>query len=281
LDKGGEVKTIALLSMMVVFHFAYAETLSSPVHSIESISEEEVLIKFQNGRVAFLRRQQQDVIHQIKALPQDVPIEAKLDDKLRLEAFKIMPEKFSTTSSILNLSHRLTSFPPSLIPNLGELEKIFQRFNSNYQRSSECSNRAHVWAWEEFKNHQIFSEKVYVLFTASYINRNRFKWWFHVAPLFSVIVNNNIEKRVMDYLFDRHPKTIKGWTDNFVFSQRPCRETTKFSDYDVNPQTEDCYLMIDSMYTWNPIDLKNQELYGIYKSTFSKNDLRTAYDEAF
>jgi hypothetical protein len=49
----------------------------------------------------------------------------------------------------------------------------------------------------------------------------------------------------------------------------------------VNPQTEDCYLMIDSMFTWNPMDMKNQELYGRYKNQFVRGEINFAYKQAF
>src|SRR5690606_15063954 len=110
-----------------------------------------------------------------------------------------------------------------------------------------------------FKRSGTKSNKVFVLFTASYINRNKFKWWFHVAPLVEVNESGSIQSRVMDFRYTDRPLPIKEWTDVMVFSKRPCKVTTKFSEYDINPQTEDCYLMVESMYYRLPGDIYNQE----------------------
>src|SRR5690606_7148135 len=126
------------------------------------------------------------------------------------------------------------NFQPTVIPNYMEADKIFNRLNPNWRRSSECSNRAHIWAHEEYNKYNIKSEKAFIFFTASYINQNRFKWWFHVAPMLTVNENGQMVKRVLDVIFNHQPVTIKEWTDNFIFSKRPCKVTTKFSEYDVN-----------------------------------------------
>ena len=123
--------------------------------------------------------------------------------------------------------------------------------------------------------------KIFVLFTASYIDRVRFKWWFHVAPMLTVNEGGKIERRVLDYMFAHRPLTVREWTNQLVFSKRPCLPTTRFSEYDVNPQTEDCYLMDAPMYDWTPTDLRNQEMQGKYKTEFSQGEIRAAYSEAF
>jgi hypothetical protein len=172
-------------------------------------------------------------------------------------------------------------YEPTVVPSYAEATTIFNRLNPNYRRASECTNRAHVWASEEFKKNNLKSMKVFALFTASYIDRVRFKWWFHVAPMLAVQEGGKIERRVLDFMFSRAPLTVKEWTDQFVFSQRPCLPTTKFSEYDVNPQTEDCYLMDGPMYVWSPKDLSNQETQGKYKTEFYQSEIRASYSEAF
>ena len=239
---------------------------------LEKLQGQVSMLKFSNGRVAFTTKDMGGLSHRT--------YQVLVDDQQNLIEINNDDEMEKIQSAFVETIFPESTLPPTPISE-GYAFDLFKRLNSSYKRSSECSNRAHVWAWEEFKHHKIISEKVYVLFTASYINKYRFKWWFHVAPLFSIQSGEKIEKWVFDYMFNPRPVSIKEWTDGFVFTRRPCRYTEKFSEYDVNPQTEDCYLMIDSMFTWNPIDMKNKELYGRYKTQFSMGEINFAYKQAF
>lgn len=258
-----------------------AETVRSPIHSVEKVNQN-YLIKFENGRVGFLSTQDKSLaVHQLKSLKGEM-VEAKLDENYSVLSFQsvdVQPEEIKTLEILDTVEPPL--YEPTIIPNYNEATKIFKRLNPNYKRSSECSNRAHVWASEEFKKNNLKSMKIFALFTASYIDRVRFKWWYHVAPMFAVQEGNKVERRVMDFMFSHRPLTVKEWTDQFVFSKRPCKVTTRFSEYDVNPQTEDCYMMDGPMYNWTPTDLHNQELQSRYKTEFSQGEIRAAYGEAF
>ena len=263
--------------ILLVFFFLFiprleAETFFAHLIGSEKINTQITLLKFSNGRVALTN----DVLH----LETNDPYAVIVDENQNLLQIQSDNKALPLDSEPPHHFHMSPPPTPTLI-SAPQAYDIFNRLNSRYKRSSECSNRAHIWAWEEFTKHQMTSEKVYVLFTASYINKHRFKWWFHVAPLFSIKKDNNVEKWVFDFMFNPRPVTIKEWTDGFVFTKRPCLYTEKFSEYDVNPQTEDCYLMIDSMFTWNPIDLKNKELSGQSKSQFSRGEINFAYKQAF
>ena len=249
-----------------------ADVVRSPIHSVEKINHH-YLIKFQNGRVGFLPTTNES-LQDLKGMM----VEAKLDKNhsvLSFQSVEVAPQELVTDVSGPPV------YEPTVIANLNEATKIFNRLNPNYKRDSECFNRAHVWASEEFKKNNIKSLKVFALFTASYIDRVRFKWWFHVAPVLLVQEGNHLEKRVLDFTFTSRPLTVKQWTDQFVFSKRPCLPTKNFSEYDVNPQTEDCYLMESSMYHWMPTDVQAQELQNRYKTQFYSSDIRAAYSEAF
>jgi hypothetical protein len=263
-------KIILFILSLLLTRTLIAESFQAKLVATEKAQENNFLLKFSNGRVAFTTSPNANLEHTNYQVSVDED-----QNLLQLQVSDDRPEAAEEKNYFLSLENA-----PTLISE-EEARKIFHRLNSNYKRSSECSNRAHVWAWEEFKNNKITSEKVYVLFTASYINRHRFKWWFHVAPLLSVQTGDQVEKWVFDFMFNPHPVTIKQWTDGFVYSHRPCQLTERFSEYDVNPQTEDCYLMIDSMFTWNPIDMKNQELYGRYKTQFVRGEINFAYQQAF
>jgi hypothetical protein len=268
---------LIILCFSLMSFTASADVLRSSIHSIEKI-DNNYLVKFKNGRVGFLPLKDQALVSNLKGLH----IEARLDKKFNLLSMNSMPHKTEHTLIEEALeTNEPPEYAPTVIPNLNEATKIFNRLNPNYRRASECSNRAHIWASEEFKNSGLKSMKVFVLFTASYINRVRFKWWFHVAPMVSINENGTIQKRIFDFMFNHRPVTVREWTNQFVFSGRPCLPTKRFSEYDVNPQTEDCYLMEESMYYWTPVDLHKQELEGRYKTEFSQGELKSAYSEAF
>ena len=254
-----------------------AEVIKSEIHSVEKIKNN-YLVKFENGRVAFLNANDKGFqSHNFSALENKM-VEARLAEDYSLVSLRLLEDQVD--EAVMEAAEP-PLYEATVVPGLAAANTIFKRLNPNYRRASECTNRSHVWASEEFKKNNLKSMKVFVLFTASYINRVRFKWWFHVAPMLTVQEGSKIERRVLDFMFARSPLTVKEWTDQFVFSHRPCLPTTKFSEYDVNPQTEDCYLMDAPMYVWTPKDLSVQELQGRYKTEFSQGDIRAAYSEAF
>jgi hypothetical protein len=123
--------------------------------------------------------------------------------------------------------------------------------------------------------------KAFIFFTASYINSVRFKWWFHVAPMYLVNNQGEIKNMVMDYRYTDRPLTIKEWTDKFVYTKRPCKITTRFSEYDVNPQTENCYLIFENMHYKIPAEINEKEMSGKMKTKTTNNELKASYRYAF
>lgn len=173
-------------------------------------------------------------------------------------------------------------FSTTPLPDLKSVTAMFHRLDKNYQRKSECYNRAHVWSFDEAKNFGVETKKVFIFFTAAYIRRVRFNWWFHVAPLVQFREENgDLGERVLDFRFADRPLTVKQWTDLFVYSSRPCKKTTKFSEYDVNPQTEDCYLITTSMYYWQPQDIAARDAGAPEKQGFDEGSFEAARSEAF
>ncbi|HXH31040.1 MAG TPA: protein-glutamine glutaminase family protein [Bacteriovoracaceae bacterium] len=269
------MKTLIMLGLFSFSGLLSAETISSRIHSVE-----EGLVKFENGRVAFL----EDANLDLSALS-DGTVIAELDAQSNLIAARKVhspTEKSILLDPIYIQGPPTSPFVPTIVPSMAEAVNIFNRSNPRFKRATECSDRAHVWAHDEFKKTGTKSEKVFVFFTASYINRVRFKWWFHVAPLYTVNVNGSTQKFVMDYLFMNGPATIKEWTDLMVFTKRSCKMTTRFSEYDVNPQTEECYMMIDSMHYRLPGELQTQELpANKYKVGTTPAELKGCYNRTF
>lgn len=259
------------LALMIITSALHAETFQDRIHAVEN-----GLIKFQKGRVAFLNKGH-------KELSRGDLIEAKVDEDQNLVSFKTLKMKSlqSSKNFILQETVPPARFEPSILSSMSEVQQIFDRSNPYYKRVSECSDRAHVWAFDEFKRSGIKSMKAFVFFTASYINSVRFKWWFHVAPMYKVNTPEGIQDIVTDFRYTTRPMSVKEWTDQFVYTKRPCKVTTKFSEYDVNPQTENCYLMFESMHYKIPGEIHAQEVSGIYKTNTTDFEIRNARSWAF
>ena len=251
---------------------SFADSFQGKIHSIEEIkSTGEFLIKFENGRVAFTK--------DARSLNRGNSIEGKLNKKLELTSYKLVRlDEIEPTPLMLEPDE--TEYVPTVLTQ-EQLQDFWNNLKTDYTRKSECSDRAFIWAFEGWKKYGYQTEMVYAFFTASYINRHRFKWWFHVAPLLTVKKGDRVEKYVIDHQFFDRPVTIKEWTDLMVFSKRECKRTDKFSEYDVNPQTEDCYLMTDSMYYRIPAYLSDKEKKNLHKNEFNAGEVRMSYGLGF
>ncbi len=239
-------------------------TINSPIHAIE-----DNIVKFSNGRVAFIN-------HSFSELKPHQFVSAKIDESSNLVSFKILRDEDHGAEFNFYLNEDPSPFSPTVVKNHEEAKSIFERSNPFYKRISECTDRAHVWAHEEYKFSGIKSLKAFVFFTASYINSVRFKWWFHVAPMYRVDLNGILTDMVMDYRYSDKPLTVKEWTDLFVFTKRSCKVTTQFSEYDVNPQTENCYLIFESMHYKVPDEIYDQERYLRFKNQTTENEITSS-----
>ncbi len=261
------MKRIVILSVFLLSNFTLAETMKSRLHAVDSSH-----LRLENGRVVFLTQKNTD------QFDSQVGNEVEVVTNEQNELVSMKSLGSSSHRKLLSLQEGTKPpFTPTVLAGMADVNAMYDRLNPKFRRISECTDRAHVWAFDEFKANGIMSQKVFIFFTASYINRNHFKWWFHVAPLVSV---NGSEPRVMDYRYMDHAGTIKEWTDMLVFSKRDCKMTDRFSEYDVNPQTEDCYMMIDSMYYRLPGELASMEQ-GIYRSQWNESEVRGARSRAF
>lgn len=147
---------------------------------------------------------------------------------------------------------------------------------------TQCYNRAHVWAFELWKNHQTKSQKIFLFFSRKYIREHHFGWWFHVAPL--LIVDSWLggkSEKVIDPRYITAPREIDWWIGKFVSGNITCPEIKKYSEYADYPYSEDCYYLKAPMYVYQPLDLEMQEVWGVQKNQFVQLDLEWAYKEAF
>jgi hypothetical protein len=257
---------------------ANAGSLTDRIHSVIPSGSGTHIVRFEAGRVGFVSDNlSENIRDQIGA-----EVRAEIDETNEIRSLNVLkPAKLEYD---VYLKNSLLQEPPAFETtkiSSGKLKEIWKTMNPNFKRLSECTDRAHVWAWDEFKKSGTKSQKAFIFFTASYINRVRFKWWFHVAPMFDVETSGGIQKMVTDVMYLDRPVTLKEWTNLMVFSGRDCKMTTNFSEYDVNPQTEDCYMIHESMFYRLPGDIHAQELSGTYRSEWNESEVNGARVRAF
>lgn len=246
------MKTFMLMAFFIFSHGVGAET--EGVHSIvRGKAGEPHLVKFNSGVVKF--------------------IEQGEEEKLAAFEKKINRPAIHNTMALQEPS----AFEPTLVSD-EQLKEIFSRMNPYISRRTECTDRAHVWAWDEFNQTGTKSEKAFLFLTNDYIVRNRYKWWFHVAPMYTTTSG---KKMVLDYQFLDRPVTFTEWKNHLVFSKRECVTDFKFLDYDAGAdQSQDCYTKFEPMYYYIPGDIAAREN-GSAKTNWTEFEVNASRSRAF
>lgn len=254
------MKSFLLIAFTAFSFAAGAASAGDSIHSIvRGEKGEPHLVKFNSGAVEFVEP-------------------GEVDKLLALEA-KLEVSKALSQTSIENKSLLLEdeTYEPTKVSDK-ELQSIFQRMNPYIRRKSECTDRAHVWASDEFERSGIKSEKAFLFLTDTYIRAHRYKWWFHVAPMYTTTSG---KKMVMDYQFLDRPVTFTQWKNNLVFTKRECVTDFRFLDYDAGAdQTQDCYTKAEPMYYYIPGDIANFEN-GNGKTGWSSAEVNASRSRAF
>lgn len=250
------MKSFLLIAFLVFNQTAGADTLHSVVRGENG---EPHLVKYNSGTVEFINQSETEKL-------------AAIEEKLQV----------SKLLSPLDIENKVLvqdeqDFQPTAVTD-SQLKTIFQNMNSFMRRKSECSDRAHVWAWDEFERSGIKSEKAFLFLTDTYIRRHRYKWWFHVAPMFTTTSG---KKMVVDNQFLDRPVTFNQWKNLLVFSKRECVTDFQFQDYDAGAdQTQDCYTKAEPMFYRIPGDIGNRER-GTPRTSFNASEVNAARSRAF
>lgn len=273
--------TILFFLFGLVINAASADEFIARVDSIEE-GEDNLphLIKFENGRVVFLDGAEKD---QIETFAQSMEngdyLEVVVDKRNSFESAETVEGENEVPPEIS--PERSLSYEPTVVSSYTEANNIFLRMRRNYQNESQCYNRAHVWAYEEFKRNGLNSIKLFMFFTNRYIRNYRYQWWFHVSPMALVNEGGASVERVLDRRYTSGPRYVNTWTRNFIYSGRTCPVVQRYNDYRYNQEKEDCYLIPVSMYFWQPRDIERRDNTGYEKKSFIKNEVDWAYWEAF
>lgn len=253
------MKSFMLLAFLVFSHGAGA-TAEDGIHSIvRGKVGEPHLVKFNSGAVTFI---EENELQKLKAFEAELKVSKSLSHS----------DKQNKMLFLDNPSYEVTMVPDADIP------EIFNRMNPYMRRKSECSDRAHVWTWDEFQRSGIKSQKAFLFLTDTYIKRNRYKWWFHVAPMYTTTSGNKI---VMDKQFYDRPVLLSEWKSALVFSKLECVTDFRFLDYNAGAdQSQDCYFKSEPMYYYVPGDIGSFEN-GRGKTNWNTYEVNGARSRAF
>lgn len=172
-------------------------------------------------------------------------------------------------------------FQPSILKNLDAARSFFYDARTDANIDSQCYNRAHIWTYEWRTKRNLYSSKAWVFFTRRFIRKYKFEWWFHVAPMVHVVIDNKVKERVMDIKYAKGPLKLKQWTDIFMRDNADCPVVDKYTDHANFPESGSCFVMKSSMYYYQPVDLEQLEMTGTPKMMWLEGEVKHAYMEAF
>lgn len=282
-DKEVPVKVqLVFFSLLFGAQLARADVFETRIHEIVSPpGAKESFVKWENGRVSFLPNTAKRELTALRAAQEKKAIlEVTLDEDNSFMAASTMEDPEEPRSEEIPPEARIT-YEPTVVGSLTKARTIFSRMKRGWQDSSQCYNRAHVWAYEEFNRSGLKSIKLFLFFTNRYIRNYRYKWWFHVSPMAMVKEGGSINRRVLDRRYTGGPRFVKTWTNIFIHSKRSCPVVHKYSDYSRHQESQDCYLIPVSQYYWQPRDIDRFERYGTEKTSFIRSEVDHAYWEAF
>ena len=271
-------KIFFLFLITLLPQLVFAETIQDTIYSVEKGENgEETFLRLMGGRVAFFK---EDDNQWARTLDQQEGqrVEIELDQNLTIQSLIPLPledeqEELPPASTSLEPQKMI----PSVIPNWSEALKIWRGMNRSYKNVSECSDRAHVWANEEWRKNSLNSSKTFLFFTNTYIRAYRFHWWFHVSPAALVYEYGKEVEHIFDRRYASIPLHMKQWTDIFMKSNRTCPETT-YRHYRNNRNgKEHCFVVRADMFYRLPLHVRNLEDYGSVKTQFSNSEVNFSY----
>lgn len=271
--------TISLFVLMAS-GAAIAGRFSSTIHSIDfGKATEPHLIRFDNSRVSFVNTSDHDLLSSLlvsSEKKEKVVIETDKNNNVLAAQTAVSPDSHDGSED--EKAWSTEPYDPSIVSYNTALN-MFKKMRKDYNRSGECYNRAHIWAYEEHQRSGANLMKIFMFFTDRYIRRYRFNWWFHVTPM--VYYGNMQSPRTLDRRYSAGPRQTKIWSDIFVKSKRTCRRVNTFNEFWLNQKTEDCYHIHTNMYYVIPRDIEKRDLFGTEKTEFIEREVNNAYQNAF
>lgn len=260
---------------MILLYLVFSLSLFAKTTEVSVLHVEDRFIKFDNGEVGW-----PSPLHPLsKKLKENQRYLIELDSQNTILSARILPNSFKDKTRPLYQGK--SYYRPTVLPNYSATRKILERFNDNYGEDSQCYDRAQVWAYEEYIRSGLKSMKAFLFFSDSYIVKYKYKWWFHVAPYVHLSMDNEITERVLDPRFSSHPLKFKIWSDLFVLTRKECQVIRAYQEYVNGSQDEDCYLLKQNMFYWQPRDLEEWDKTHETRYEFVKWEVQHAYKAGF
>ena len=265
-----------ILSVLALSLSAQAKILEERVNSVDpGKNGEDTLLLLESGEVVFSKKS----IPLAKSL-EGTRVRVDVDKNHNLRSISSLPdesepEEDEATSSLME--------SPTVFENYDAAYKVFRGMNTSWYNKSECTDRAQVWTYEDWKRRGLISQKIFMFFTNTYIRRYRYHWWFHVTPTVLVKRGTNedgtdkVEEMMMDRRYSRGPLSRKTWSDIFIRSRRSCPITT-YRHYRQNKYGEEhCFHVKSAMYYRLPLHVRALEDQGRVKTRFSTSEVNFSY----
>lgn len=265
------MKTLFVSGLILILSpAAWALRIQGQIDSIDyGKSNQDHLLKLTDGRVIFVPPESGLISR--KTNYEGAPVELEIDDEQTLITISTLPDEIEKNVEERAVPGKMMN--QTDLPSEEEATRIFRGMNRSYYSDTECTDRAHVWTYEEMNKNNLISRKVFLFFTNTYIRRYRYHWWFHVSPYVLVLGS----ERVMDRRYTSGPRPMKTWTDIFIRSKRNCPVNT-YRYYQENKNgPEHCVLVKADMYYRLPLHVRNLEDSGIVKTNFSLSEVNFSY----
>lgn len=255
--------------------FAANEKFITRIHSIvygEQVNEEH-LLKFQNGRTGFMKAQ-------LKTLhPKGELVQVEVDDRSTIIQIDKLIDSEETENNTPFITQR--SYFPTLLRDYRAAQNLLKLFPTSPLKTSESFNRAHIWAYEGWRAHKLYSMKAFLFFSHRYIRKERPKIWFYVSPYVLHDQSGTTQEQILDQHLADKPMDFQTWSNRFMKNKAHCQFIKNYSVYYKKESSADCFVMKTSMYFWHPQELEILEIHGIHKVNFFDWELDLAYQSAF
>jgi hypothetical protein len=264
-----------------------SSTFLTQVHHIESNvrPDESSLVYLTNGRVVQVTRDQSELLDRINSGKQNKEwLKISMNGKREIKAVKKGSnpfDKFLDTNLVLEQEGLLDEYSPSIIASLADAQELFRDHRATKDGETQCYNRAEGWTYDWRTKRNVYSKKIWIFFTAKYIRKYAFEWWFHVSPMVHVNIDGQIKERVMDMKYARGPLPTKQWTDIFMKDDALCPTVSTYADHADYPESGTCFLQKTSMYFYQPADIEILEKFGTKKTAWVSSEVVQAFQEAF
>lgn len=287
---------LLLLAFIFITSFVYAGT--TRIHDIwePETSNESYLVLTIDGRVHEVETSDKKLLETLQAARKsNHPIELHFENAKSInndDSRKVISHAELVSSvaesnyedtyveNIVDIADPMAEYIPTIVSSMSVADQYFNTMRTRDRRKSQCYNRAYVWSYELWQNHQVKSTKVWMFFTKKYIREFRYHWWFHVTP--AIEVAGEPELITMDRKYMRGPTPLTEWKDFFIRNQAHCPMIRKYSDYRDNQYSEYCYHIQSSMYFWQPFQIENLERRNWdLRKKYVYNELRVAYRNGF